>query len=157
MQGRSYKGNHYTIFRVFDYYFVEDAYYFSFLEYNNLAFLYNICILYKTIMDLLKKIGAGKRRRISRHYRGGLGLDTLGLNMGGEQNNDVQNQDKNPTSGGNEKKEPFGFKYGGQGTEYNKPVNTVGGNADAKKYGGRKSRRSGRKSRRSRRGRSYRR
>jgi hypothetical protein len=117
-------------------------------------------------MDLLKKIGAGKRRGGSRGHKGGNVLKKFGLKMGGNPDDVVMNEgDKNEdtVSGGNEKKEGmFGFKYGGEGNaSFDSPLKNVGGySRDVKggnlnvKTGGRKSRRSGRKSRRSRRGRS---
>jgi len=112
-------------------------------------------------MDLLKNIGAGKRRRrVSRGHKGGDVLKNLGLKMGGN-GDGVPVVPLDPTSEGNEKKEGFDlFKYGGQGTAPFDPTaskvggysrdGVKGGNPHAK-TGGRKSRRSGRKSRRSRR------
>jgi hypothetical protein len=110
-------------------------------ECNNLAFLYNICILYKRMDSIKQLFGAGKGRR-SRKRSGGNPLDNL-----------------KPIQGG-EKKET----YGGEGDDYVKTIGAVGGfSRDANSAhvsggnrGKRKSRRSGRKSRRSRRGRSYR-
>ena len=115
-------------------------------------------------MNMLHKItGAGNRRRGSRGHKGGDVLKNLGLKMGGNPyygDDQVQSMEQNPTSGGNEKKEGFGIKYGGQGTSPFDPTTRKvggysrdgvnGGNPHAK-TGGRKSRRSGRKSRRSRR------
>jgi len=113
-------------------------------ECNNLAFLYNICILYKRMMDSIKQLfGAGKGRR-SRKRTGGNPLDNL-----------------KPIQGG-EKKETYG---GGDG--FDKTIGAVGGfprevsggthgthrRTHRRTHGGkRKSKRGGRKSRRSRRG-----
>jgi hypothetical protein len=122
-------------------------------------------------MDLLKKIGAGKRRRGSRGHKGGNVLKNLGLQMGGNPDDVGMNEgniNETTVSGGNEKKERFlGINYGGTDS-FDSPLKNVGGysrdgvkGGNHVKTGGRthgrtnggkrKSKRGGRKSRRSRR------